>query len=114
MKDGIIRVDTKRGKVFGFTSDKFEGDSYLWKGGEFMWVSFIVSRTKGRGYFSSLVKQIKAQGFKVAVPTPLGQMPSILQHLGFRPTLYDSKEFGAMEVWVNDNNNLPEGIKEDG
>ena len=64
--DGIITLDTDRAKVLGFTSDKYEG--YLWKQGDAVIVSFIVS--KQRGNFRELVRRIHALGLTVKVPTP--------------------------------------------
>jgi hypothetical protein len=85
---------------WGFTRQKFTGDSYLWKTGDRIMVSFIVAKEQGKGNFSALVKAIEADGFKVAVPTPLGKMPSILQRWGFRPHYEVEPDLGeTVEVW---------------
>lgn len=85
---------------WGFTSDRFENDSYLWHEKGRIMISFIVSVEKGKGYFSQLVKAIEADGFKVAVPTPSGRMQDILSRWGFHKTLEDAGEMGTCEVWV--------------
>ena len=92
MTDGIIELDSERAKTFGFSSDLYEG--YLWKKGEDIYISFIVSKKSGEGNLSKLFAQIENAGFRVAVPTPLGKMESILQKKGFVPTLEED-----WEVW---------------
>ena len=67
LKDGIIRLDSKRGKLFGFESSKYVG--YLWKTGNAIYVSFIIS--KKRGNFRELVRRIHELGLTVKVPTPI-------------------------------------------
>lgn len=87
MNDGIIRTDSKRGKIFGLTSDKFSGDTYLWKTGDTIMISFIFCKNQGRGNFSKLVGAIENAGFRVVVPTPLGKMVAILRKWGYEATV---------------------------
>ena len=47
MKDGHIEIDSENGKIFGFTSDLFEG--YLWKKENDIYISFIISIHEGKG-----------------------------------------------------------------
>ncbi len=98
VKDGIINLDTDRAKPFGFTSDKYDG--YLWKTDGRIMISFIKSRQEGRGNLSRLFQSIWNAGYEVAVPTPLGKMPLILKHKGFKQTFEDDDVFGAVEVWI--------------
>jgi hypothetical protein len=98
MEDGIIQVDTDRGKQIGFTSDKFEPDSYLWKDGERILISIIFSKEEGKGNLSALFAAIEDLGLRVAVPTPFAHMQAILEHKGFVSHMEDS-ELGACEVW---------------
>jgi hypothetical protein len=86
LKDGIIHVDGAPAS-WGFTSARFAEDSYLWKTGKRIMISSIFAKHAGNGYFSALVKAIEGDGFKVAVPTPLGQMTQILTRWGFKPSL---------------------------
>jgi len=96
--DGIINLDTDRAKVLGFTSDKYEG--YLWKQGDAVMVSFIVS--KQRGNFRELVRRIHALGLTVKVPTPLGRMQEILLKNGYQHTQesFDEAPGEMVDVWV--------------
>jgi hypothetical protein len=97
--DGQIRVDSAPGRCLGFTGDLFSRDSYLWKDGDRVLVSFIVSKGPGRGHFHTLVKGIEALGLRVAVPTPLGQMQAILARWGFVPHMETDPDMGGVEVW---------------
>jgi len=96
--DGIIELDTKRGNLLGFTSDRFDG--YLWKSGDAVLVSFIVS--KKRGNFRELVRRIHALGLAVKVPTPLGRMQDILIKNGYEHTQepFDMDPGEMVDVWV--------------
>jgi hypothetical protein len=93
--------DPEFGARFGFTSDRFTDDSYLWRHGNEIMVSLITSTPEGRGHFSALVKRIEAAGYTVAVSTPLRRMTAILQRWGFAPTRRYAAEIGAdYEAWV--------------
>lgn len=91
LKEGIIRIG-KAPAAWNFNAERFAGDSYLWKTGDRIMVSFIESKKKGQKYFSELVKAIEADGLKVAVPTPLGQMVEILTKWGFKPHLEEDAQ----------------------
>ena len=95
MTDGIIEINSERGKQFRFTDDKFALDSYLWKKGDSILISFIVSQNPGKGDFSRLVKLIFEKGFIVNVPTPFAHMRNILKKWGFQITFDD-----GCEMWV--------------
>lgn len=94
LKEGIIHVDEAPAS-WGFTADRFVPDSYLWKTDDRIMVSFIEARKKGQKHFSELVHAIEADGFKVAVPTPLGQMTRILTKWGFKP----KRDEDGCEIW---------------
>jgi len=97
--DGIIELDSELGKRLGFTSDKFDG--YLWKIGNYIYISFIESKNKGKGNFSRFLQEIIKAGFGIKVPTPMGRMPLILAHKGFKPTTEFFPEVGEdVDVWV--------------
>jgi len=98
MTDGIVEIDSEFGKTIGFTSDKFSGDSYLWREGTRIMMSLIFSKNEGQGNLSALFEGIEAQGLIVAVPTPLGRMGAILKKKGFVMHL-EENEMGAYEVW---------------
>ena len=80
IKDGIINLNTTRGKMFGFTSDLFFG--YLWKLGDVIMISFIESRQEKKGNLRALFDHIEARGFTVAVPTPSSRMRAICRKRG--------------------------------
>ena len=98
MKDGIINLDTPRGRQLGFTSDKYDG--YLWKKGYSIIVSFIMS--KARGNFRALVKRIHSLGYTVEVPMPLGRMQEIVLKNGYKPKVvpFSKDDPSLCEVWV--------------
>lgn len=98
MSDGIVNLDTDFARLIGFTSDIFDG--YLWRDGDRVVISFIASKQPGRGHFSALMKSIKDQGLRVAVPTPFPQMVKILTAKGFVPhDVYDEEMETVVEVW---------------
>jgi len=110
MKDGIIELDTVAGKELGFTSDKFmEGNrsqigSYLWKRGEYIYISIIASREKNKDHLSKLFATILSKGYGIKVPTPSKLMKGILRKKGFERTKEHSEQHGNVEVWVKEKN----------
>ena len=95
--DGIVQLDDDNAKRIGFTSDKYDG--YLWKLGDSVMVSLIVS--KQRGNFRELVRRIHALGLTVKVPTPLGRMQEILLKNGYQHTVEMDENIGeSVDVWV--------------
>ena len=97
----IINLDSKFGKKLGFTSDKFSPKSYLWKDKDRIIISVIESKEEGRGYFSELMNNIKAEGYTIAVPTPIGAMCEIVRKKGFKKTFEYSKDFECdVEMWI--------------
>ena len=92
--NGIIKIDSPLGQELGFTSDKFSGDSYLWKDGDRIFISLIFSLKEGEGALSGLFDAIESKGCRIAVPTPLGKMQSILMKKGF---VWHQE--GGCEVW---------------
>lgn len=83
MKDGKIDLDSVAGKELGFTSDRFQEASWLWKMGNTIWISFIFAKKQRKGYFSNLLKKCWEKGFMVKVPTPSKQMLIICLKKGF-------------------------------
>ncbi|HEX5704901.1 MAG TPA: hypothetical protein VFX97_17010 [Pyrinomonadaceae bacterium] len=94
----MISIDDPYARILGFTSDKFHGDSYLFRDGERVMISFIHCKEHGKGYLSGLFAAIESQGLRVAVPTPLGRMEAILRHKGFERH-FEPFSGGACEVW---------------
>lgn len=103
MKDGIIELDSEPGKELGFTSDKFLDSSYLWKRGEYIYISAIETREKGKGHLSLLFNTIlKEYGIKVSNLFP--PMEVIIGMRGFERTKEHSEQYGNVEVWVKEKN----------
>jgi len=65
VKDGMIAPDSKNGLLFGFTSDRFETFSYLWKTGNCIWISMIKSTKENQGYFRKLVDISASTGWGI-------------------------------------------------
>ena len=100
MKDGIILLDSKRAKKFGFTSNRYYS-GWLWKKGDYIIISFIESK----GYLLNLFNSILKAGYKIKVPTPLGKMQRILELKGFRKTYEYWKETEEdIEIWIKEAN----------
>lgn len=97
MIDGVIDTDSAAGKELGFTSDLFEG--WLWKNGQTIYISFIISNDPGKGNLSRLFDAIEQRGFKIAVPTPFDRMQAILKRKGFLPSYEYDGEGEDIEVW---------------
>ena len=97
LPDGQIDPDSEAGKLIGFTSDKFEG--WLWKSGDRVMISMIISLQPNKGNLSALFKAIEAQGLRVAVPTPFVHLEAIIKSKGFKPHIEDDAELGPCEVW---------------
>lgn len=97
MQDGIIELDTDRGKQLGFTSDKFDG--WLWLKEDYVCISFIVSLQPNRGNLSKLFNIIQQLGYGIKVPTPFARMKAILISHGFTQTIEDDPNLGPVEVW---------------
>jgi hypothetical protein len=100
---GKIALDSEFGKQLGFTSDKFDG--WLWKRGNYIYISFIVSKKEGCGNLSRLFRQIEKAGFGIKVPTPFAKMASIVKKHGFEETAeaFDNS-LGCFDtiVWVKE------------
>lgn len=97
LPDGQIDPDSAVGKELGFTSDKFEG--WLWKTGDQVMISMIISLKEGHGNLSALFKAIEEHGYSIAVPTPFARMKAILKRKGFHPYREMDAELGPCEVW---------------
>ena len=77
---GCIPPDCDFAKEIGFTSDKFSG--YLWKRGNAILVSLIISREERRGNFLHLLNALKEKGCDIVVPNPSSRMALICDRFG--------------------------------
>ena len=96
--DGIIELDSAVGKDLGFTSDKFEG--WLGKQGNYIYVSFIISKQPNQGNFHNLIEAIHKHGFKIKVPTPFWRMKIWCKNHHVKRTIEEGEPMGRVEVWV--------------
>ena len=96
MPEGEIPLNSDRGWLLGFTSDRFDG--YLWKTEGAIMVSLITSYR--RGNFRQLAERILKSGLAVKIPTPLGRMQEIVRKAGYRETQEEYEPFGPCDVWV--------------
>jgi len=100
---GKIALDSPVGKSLGFTSDKFDGWLWFTPDKKGIYISFIFSIQPNQGNLSKLFKAILDSGRRVIVPTPLGKMVNILQHLKFRLTLEWFEAVSEdVECWIKD------------
>lgn len=97
LPDGQITPDSPVGKALGFTSDKFEG--WLWKTGDRVMISMIVSIQEGNGHLRALFDGIESHGLKVAVPTPFARMKAICKLRGYKMHIERDPAMGPCEVW---------------
>jgi hypothetical protein len=98
VNDGMILLDQNE---LGFTSDKFDG--YLWKKGNDILVSFIISKDEGKGNVRFLFDSILKSGHTVKVPTPFARMRMICERLGFRQEFEHDPMYGEdVELLVKD------------
>jgi hypothetical protein len=98
IREGAIRIDTKSAKLLGFTSDKFEAYSYLWRTGKTITISLIAAKRKGA--FRGLIETILANGYDFEIPTPSKRMRQIGARQKWIYCQKDS-EFGPVEILTN-------------
>ena len=95
----MILPDSDEGKRLGFTSENFSG--WLWKIGNTIYISFIISKHQHKGNFKKLIDSILDSGYTVKIPTPLGRMQCIVRKSGYKRTYeYDELMRENVEVWV--------------
>ena len=100
--DGEIFLDSPFAKEIGFTSDVFEGMSYLWKTGEYIIISAVWVKEERKGNFTKLTDKIFSLGYKIKVPTPFPKMVAWLKKNSFHLTYEKDKNFDcAVEIWIS-------------
>ena len=94
----IVNLGDPFADEIGFTADKFDG--YLWKIGQAVYISFIVSKQPGCGHLSVLFDALWERGYTIKVPTPFPTMKAILSEKGFQAKREEWEEIGeSVEVW---------------
>lgn len=97
--DGCIRVGEPCAAEIGFTPDKWDDSSYLWRDGDEIKCSFLMAKEPGKGAFRALVAAIRAKGLRVAVPCPLGRMEAILCKWGWVREQETTELGDVVDVW---------------
>jgi hypothetical protein len=97
--EGIINIDSKAAAVLGFTSQSFAPHSYLWRDGNTIIVSLIVSRAKGE--FRKLIDRILELGFDFEIPTPSARMAEIGRKQGWNFRGKYDELFGVIDIISN-------------
>ncbi|MCL2834922.1 MAG: hypothetical protein FWD78_17260 [Treponema sp.] len=92
--EGDIDIDTSGAKELGFTSDSFNPMSYLWRTGNTIVISFIVSTKKGE--FRKLITRILELGFDFEIPTPSPRMAEIGRKQGWHICEKYFEDFGEI------------------
>lgn len=90
--NGLIRVDSPAGKLFGFTSDTFKGDGQLFRKDDTMYVVSIevLPEHRRQGHLNCLLNKFWDFNFIVKVPNPMSRMYGILKRKGFSEISEDS------------------------
>ena len=97
---GVFTFEHPLAKEIGFTPDKFEGWLGLKDG--YIYISFIISKQRGKGNLSKLFDKILSLGYGIKVPTPFASMEEICRKKGFRKIIEHDRRMGNVEVWVKE------------
>ena len=97
--EGIINIDTPAAKILGFTSDAFDPHSYLWRKGNIIVISMMISKKKGA--FCKLMNNITELDFDFQIPTPSARMKEIGEKQGWYFYQIDSEQFGGIDILTN-------------
>lgn len=84
----------------GFTSDKFEPWSYLWRKGNEVWISAVQAKIRGVGSFSTLLRNLQERKYTIKIPTPIGFDKAKLKATGFEYTVEVTPDEDGCEVYV--------------
>ena len=91
-----IAAGTPYANYLGFSANRFKG--YLWDDGSgAIIINLITVKQPGQGHFSKLIKDIEKAGKTVAIPSPFGEMQTVLLHRGFAGAI--DPESGV-KVWT--------------
>lgn len=96
MTDYMIRVGSPLGKRWGFMPERFEG--YLWRHGNIVTISWIISHRNVEADFCELIEQILAGGYTVQVLID-STWRDVCKRLGFVETNIPFARYGGVWVW---------------
>jgi hypothetical protein len=94
--EGVININSPAAKHLYFTSDRFNPHSYLWRTGNTITISFIMSKQKGN--FRRLMNRIIEMGFDFEIPTPSGRMVEIAKKQDWVFRKKDCEAFGCVDI----------------
>jgi hypothetical protein len=99
---GIISPGDEVAQELGFFPELFDG--YLWCDNypeKIIYISFIESKHPREGHFKKLCYSIEANGYKVAIPSPLPIMTHIVKKWGY-VVHYEYSDIAQedIEVWT--------------
>ena len=97
--EGIINIETPAAEALGFSSDAFDPHSYLWRKGNTIIISLMISKKKGE--FCKLMKRISELGFDFQIPTPSARMRQIGIQQGWFFYEIESEQFGGIDILTN-------------
>lgn len=99
--DNCIMPDSEFANELGFVSELFEG--YLFKDGDYIYISFIVSKEEAKGNLRRLFKNILDNGYGIKVPCPFPKMEFIVNKLGFKQTFeFENMTGEDVSVWIKE------------
>lgn len=81
--NGLIILDSEIGKELGFTSDRFQENSFLWLEDNKLFLSLIFSKEEHKGYVLNLLNKAKEKGYNMCACTVSERMDNILKKFGF-------------------------------
>ena len=73
-----------------------------------VWISFVISKEKGKGHFRDLVKELKEKYRWIKIPTCFMDMQIIALHYGFIPRCEYNAQAGEMIEMMYWEKNKPE------
>lgn len=84
--DYCVHLDSKLANDLGFIIEKYSG--YLWKAGNWIYISLIETRKEHQGYLRSLFNNIHNAGYNIYIPCPNRRLTKIALQYGF---IYDKR-----------------------
>lgn len=84
--DYYVPLGSKLANKLGFTIEKYSG--YLWKAGNWIYISLIETRKEHQGYLRNLFDNIHSARYNIYIPCPNHRMTKIALQYGFK---YDKR-----------------------
>ena len=94
--DGIVKPE--EGMPWGFTPDRWRPDSYLWKQGNLMTLSFLWAWTPYDGNLRALYDGLVNDGYDIEIPSPSGAVLGFCHRRGFVPMILRTEDQGDVRL----------------